>query len=115
MSLSLERYHALDVFHPEVVGCGLVLGCELFDHRSLGERHVVLVSRQNLVGVLLCRPLYHGEEARLHLFAVDDECPSEYLMAAMLRVYLRESEYLRVGQRSAELLFNLVEILHLLR
>ena len=64
--------------------------------------------------ILLCRLLDHVEERRLHLLAVDDEHTAEYLVAAVLRVDLREAENLRVGQRAAELFLNLVQILYFL-
>ena len=114
MSLSLERDNALDVLHLEIVACRLVLRCELLHNRTLCESHVVLVSRENLVGVLLSGLLDHSEKRRLHLLTVNDERTAENLVTAVLRVDLCETEDLRVGKWASELLLNLVEILNLL-
>ena len=46
--------------------------------------------------------LYQLEEGAFHLHSVDDEGAVEYLVAAVFRIDLGESEYLAVGQRSAE-------------
>ncbi len=114
MCLRLQRDNALHVFHLEVVRRRLVCRCELLHNRSLRERHVVLVCRENLVGVLLCRLLDHGEERTFHLLAVDDEHTAENLVAAVLRVDLCEAEHLRVGQRSAQLLLDFVQVFYFL-
>ena len=111
MCLGLERDHALYVLNLEEVACRLILGCKLLHDGSLSERHVVLVSRENLVRVLVGGLLDHLEERALHLLTVDDERAAEDLMTAVLRVDLCETKDLAVGQRTAYLLLHIVEIL----
>ena len=48
--------------------------------------------------MLLGRTLDQTEQRRGHRLAVDDELTVEYLVAAVLRVDLREAEHLAVGQ-----------------
>ena len=114
MGLGLQRDDTLDIFHAEVVAGRLVGRCELLDHRALCEGHIVLIGRQYLVRILQSGLLDHLEEARLHFLTVDDERTAEDFVAAVLRVDLCETEDLRVGQRPAVLLLNLVQVLHLL-
>ena len=64
--------------------------------------------------MLLRGLLDEAEEARFHLLSVDDEGSSEYLVAAMFRVDLGESEDFGVGQRPSVLLFYLVQVFYLL-
>ena len=113
MGLSLEGDHALDVLHLEEVARGLVGRGKLLDDRTLRESHIVLIGRENLVGVLLGGLLDHAEKRRLHLLAVDDELSAEDLVAAVLGVDLGKTEDLAVGERTAVLLLQLVEISHL--
>ena len=63
--------------------------------------------------ILLRRFLYHVEQARLHLLAVDDELATKYFVAAVLRVYLCETEDFAVCERSAQLLLHVVQIVNL--
>ena len=67
---------------------------KLLDDRPLREGHVVLVGRENLVGVLVGGLLDHIEKRRLHLLAVDDKLSAEDLVAAVLRVDLCKTENL---------------------
>ena len=115
MGLGLERDDALDRLHLEVVGGRLVFRCKLLDHRTLGKRHVVAVGRDDLARMLLGRLLDQREEARLALLAVNDKLTAEDLVAAVLRVDLREAEDLRVGERTPVLLLDLVQIFYLFR
>ncbi len=114
MGLGLQRDDALDVLHLEVVARRLVLRCELLHHGALGEGHIIFIGRQNLVGVLLRGLLDHLEEARLHLLAVDDECPAEDLVAAVLAVDLCEAEDLAVGEWAPVLALQPVQVFYLL-
>ena len=50
--LGLERDHRLDVLDGEIVGLVAALRSELLDRRALVEGHVILVGRNQLVGVL---------------------------------------------------------------
>ena len=104
--LRLHRNNALDILHLEPVGRRLIGGSKLFHHRTLCKRHIVLVGRQNLIGILLGCLLDHREERRFLLLAIDDECSAENLMTAVLRVDLGEAEDLRVGQRTTILLLQ---------
>ena len=56
--------------------------------------------------------LYHAEQARFFLLAVNDKLASENLVTAVLGVYLCKTEHLTVGKRSAELLLHAVQIFH---
>ena len=107
-----DTLHLLD--GEEVAGC-LVGRSKLLHDWSLCESHVVFICGQYLVRVLLRRFLNHGEERRFHFFSVDDECSSEYFVAAVLGVDLCKAEHLRVGQLSAQLLFYRVEIFDFFR
>ena len=65
---------------------------------------------------ILCGSLLdHGEEARFLLNAVDDEGATEDLMTTVLRVDLGETEDLTVGERSLQLLLDLMQVFNLLR
>ena len=55
----------------------------------------------------------YAETMPFHLHSVDDEGAVEYLVAAVFRIDLGEAEYLAVGQRSAELGGEVLEILDL--
>ena len=113
MRFSLQRNDRLDVLHLEIVARGVVFRCKLLHHRTLTERHVVLICRKNLVGILLRGLLDHLEERTLLLLAVDDEGAAENLVAAMLGVDLCKAEHFRVSQLSAQLTFHLVQVLNL--
>ena len=114
VGLGFQRDDALDGLHAEPVGRALVGRGKLLHHRSLGKGHVVLVGRENLSGMQLRGLLDHLEEARLALLAVDDKHATEDLVAAVLRVDLRETEDFRVGERASVLLLYLVEVFYLL-
>ena len=113
MSLGLQRNHALDILHLEEIACSLVGRSKLLDDRTLREGHVVLVGRENLVGVLVGGLLDHIEKRRLHLLAVDDKLSAEDLVAAVLRVDLCKAKDFAVGKRTSVLFLQLVEISHL--
>ena len=106
-----DTLHLLDVIE---VRSSVVGRRELLYLRTLAEGHIVLVCRQYLVWILLCCLLDHLEQRRLHFLAVDDEGTAEYLMAAVLRVYLCEAEELRVSQRTSQLLCHIVEVCYFL-
>ena len=89
----------------------MVLRRELFHDGALRESHIVLISRNNLVRMLLRGLLDELEQGRFHLLAVDDERAAENLVAAMLGIDLREAEHFRIGQFAAQLPFHLVQIL----
>ena len=115
MCLGLQRDDTLDIFYYKIVAGALVLRRKLFYNRTLCKCHIILIGRKNLVGVLLRGFLDHGEEARLHLFAVDDESTTEDLMTAVLRVDLGKTKDFRVSQGTTVLLLQSVQILNLLR
>ncbi len=115
MGLSLEGDDTLDRLYLEVICGRLILRSKLLDHRALGESNVIAVGRDDLARVLLCRFLDEREEARLTLFAVDDELTAEDLVAAVLRVDLCETEDLGVGEWTSVLLLYLVQIFNLFR
>ena len=84
MGLSLQRDNTLDIFHLEEIAGSLIGWSKLLDNRTLRESHVVLVSRENLVRILVGGLLDHVEERRLHLLTVDDKLAAENLVAAVL-------------------------------
>ena len=84
MGLSLQRDNTLDILHLEEITGSLIGWSKLLDNRTLRESHVVLVSRENLVRILVGGLLDHVEERRLHLLTVDDKLTAEDLVAAVL-------------------------------
>ena len=84
MGLSLQRDDTLDILHLEEIAGSLIGWSKLLDNRTLRESHVVLVSRENLVRILVGGLLDHVEERRLHLLTVDDKLAAEDLVAAVL-------------------------------
>ncbi|CCX63388.1 putative uncharacterized protein [Bacteroides sp. CAG:598] len=112
--LGLQGDDALDVLHLEVVGLGVVGGSELLDDWTFGKGHVVLVGRYDFVGVFLCGLLDHLEERGFLLHTVDDERTAEDFVAAMLGVDLGKAEHFGVGQRAAEVLLYLLQVVHFL-
>ena len=84
MSLCLQRDHTLDILHLEEIAGSLIGWSKLLDNRALRESHIVLVSRENLVRILVGGLLDHAEERRLHLLTVDDKLTAENLVAAVL-------------------------------
>ena len=115
MCLGLQRDDALNVFHAEKVAGALVGRGKLFHNRTLGKGDIIFVSRQYLVGILLRGLLNHGEERTLHLLTVNDKGASEDFVAAVFGINLCKTEYLGIGQRTAILLFYLVQVLYLFR
>ena len=113
MGLGLQRDDTLNVLDLEPVCRRLVLRSKLLDNGTLRKSHVVLIGRKNLVGIFLGRLFNHLEERRLHLLAVDDERAAEDLMPAVLRVDLCKAENLRVGQRTAILFLQSVQVFNL--
>ena len=114
MCLCLQRDYTLHFLHLIVVGLGMCGRCKELHLGTLAECHVVLVGRQDAVGVLLCGLLDHLEQAAFLLLAVNYEGPTEDLVAAVLTVDLCKAEHLRVGQGTAQLTFHLVQVLNFL-
>ena len=84
MGLSLQRDNTLDILHLEEIAGSLIGWSKLLDNRTLRESHVVLVSREDFVRILVGGLLDHVEERRLHLLTVDDKLAAEDLVAAVL-------------------------------
>ena len=63
MCLSLQRDDTLDILYLEPVASALVFRGKLLNDRTLCKSHVVLIGRENLVGVLLSGFLDHRKEA----------------------------------------------------
>ena len=114
MGLGLDRDNALEILNRKVIRHIVTLGCELLNNRTLQECAVVLVSRRNAIGVSLCCMLDQVEQRRRFLLAIDHERTAEDLVAAVLRIHLRETEHLAVGQRATHLLAYLFEVCDLL-
>ena len=114
MSFSLQRDDRLDVFRLEIVAGAMVLWCKLLYNRTLSKCHIILISRDNLIRILLRCLLNHLEQTALFLLAIDDESATEYLVAAMLGVNLCKAEHLRVSKLTSQLAFHLVQVFNLL-
>ena len=114
MRLGLDGDDALNVLDDEVVARRVVLRSKLLDDGALRKGYVVLVGRDNLVGVFLGRLLDHGEERRRHFLAVNDERTAENLVTAVLGVDLRKAEHFGVGQFAAQLLLDVVQVVDFL-
>ena len=112
--LGFEADDALYVAHLEPVARAVVRGGKLLYDRTLSERHIIFIGGDDVMGVLLSGFLYHLEEGRRFLLAVDDEGSAEYLVPAVLAVYLCEAEDLAVGELTAELCLHLPQVLYLL-
>ena len=113
MGLGLQRDDGLDLLFLEEAGLGGRSGVEEPELGTLDEGAVVLVCGDDAAGIDRRGLLYQLEEGAFHLHSVDDEGAVEYLVAAVFRIDLGESEYLAVGQRSAELGGEVLEILDL--
>ena len=87
---------------------------KLLDGRAVGKRHIVLVSREDMMGILLRGLLDHRKEAALHLLAVDDERASENLVPAMFAIDLRKAKHLAVCQLASELLLHALQVVDFL-
>ncbi len=111
--LRLDGDYALDVLHGKPVARGMVLRRKLLHHRTLGKGHIVLVCRYDVVRILFRRLLDKGEERGRHFLSVNDKRAAEYLVAAVLRVYLSEAEDLAVGELAPELVLHAVQIVDL--
>ena len=53
MRLCLQRDDTLDIFYLEPVAGALVFRCELLNDRTLCKSHIILIGRENLVGIFL--------------------------------------------------------------
>ena len=62
MCLGLKRYYGLYILDYEPIGCGVIGRSKLLYNRTLCECHVVLVGREDAVGVLLCGLLDKTEQ-----------------------------------------------------
>ena len=89
-------------------------GSKLFHHGALCKSHIVLVGREDTVGILLSGLLDHLEERALLLLAINDECASKDFMPAMLTIDLCESKHLAIGELSSQLLLHPMQIVYLL-
>ena len=64
----------------------MVFRCKLFHHRSLCKSHIVLVSRNDFMRILLCRFLNHLKQKKTPFPSVDNERAAKNLMTTMLGV-----------------------------
>ena len=92
----------------------MIFGSELFHDGTFGKSHIVLIGRNDTVGIFFRGTLNHLEERGLLLLAVDDERAAEDFVATVLGVDLGKAEHFAVGERTAELALHLMEILYLL-
>ena len=112
MGFGFQGDNTLDVFYLEEVGFGVVCRCKLLDNRTFGKGYVVFVGRYNLVRILLGGFLNHLEEGRFLFHSVDDKCTAEDFVAAVLGIDLCKAEYFGVGQRTSQVLFYFLEVIH---
>ena len=111
--LGFQRQHGRDGARDEEIRPVSRSGGELLYGRPGVKGHVVLVGRDKTVRVDGRRALDHCKEAMGLLNAVDDELASENLVAAVLRVDLRESEHFAVGQLAPQSVAQVVQVTHL--
>ena len=114
MGLGLDRNYALEILNRKVIRHIVTLGSKLLNNGTLQECAVILVCRGYAIGVGFGRMLDQVEQRRRFLLAIDHERTAEDLMTAVLRVNLRETEYLAIGQRATHLLAHLFEVCDLL-
>ena len=62
----------------------MVFRGELLNDRSLCKSYVILIGRENLVGILLSGFLDHRKERGFHFLTIDDEGATEDLVTAVL-------------------------------
>ena len=110
MCLGFQRDDGVDTLDLEIAGFELALGGELLHTGTKHKGHVVLVSRDQSVGIGLGGLLDEGKQGAAHLLSVDDESAVEDLVAAVLRVDLGETIHLTVGELASDLLGNALEI-----
>ena len=114
MGLGLDRDNALEILNRKVIRYIVTLGSKLLNNGTLQECAVVLVCRGYAIGVGFGRMFDQVEQRRGLLLAIDYERTTEDLMTAVLRVHLRETEDLAIGQRAPHLLAHLFEVCDLL-
>ena len=106
----LDRDDGFDVRNGILRGLVPALGGELFDGGPGEESDVVLVGRDDIVVLLLGGAFDQFEERKVFLLPVDDEFAVEDLVAAMFGVDLGKTEYLAVGERTAEFFGQAFEV-----
>ena len=114
MCFSLNADDALDVLYNEIVARGVVCWCKLLDNWTFGKSHVVLICRNNLMGVLLCRFLNHLEKRRWLFFAIDDEGAPEYLVAAVFGICLCEAKDFGIREFPPEAFLDAMQVVDFL-
>ena len=92
----------------------LGLRSKLISFWSLYECYVILISRCDSVWMLLGSFLDQLEKCFWLFFSIDDEGAIEDFMSTVLGVHLRKSEYLRVSQRTSQLLRYIFQIVDFL-
>ena len=102
--LGFKRDHCLQILDFEIVGTVGVDGIELVDGWTFEESHIVLIGGNKSVGVLLRGLLNKFEQRQRFLLAVDNEGAIENLVAAVLRIHLRETEHFTIGEGTAQFL-----------
>ena len=90
----------------------MILRSELLDNRSFSKSDIILIGRNDVMGVLVSRFLYHLEQGRLFFFAIDDKGSAKYLVSAMLTIDLSEAKDLAVSEFPAELTFHLMQVFY---
>ena len=115
MSLGFKADNTLYVTHFEVITRAVVLGSKLFDDRSFSKRHIIFIGRNDMMGILVSRFLYHLEEGRLFLLAIDDKCAAKYLVPAVFTIDLSKAKDLTISEFPTELTFHLMQVFYLFR
>ena len=114
MGFGLQRDDTLNILHLEIIAGALVCWRELLHNRTLCECHIIFIGRENHAWILGSCLLDHRKQRAFHLLAVDDKGATENLMAAVLRIDLCKTEYLGIGQRTAVLFLNLMQVVNFL-
>ena len=112
MRLGFEADNALYVTHFEVIARAVVLRSELLDDWSLSKRHIIFIGRNDVMGILLSRFLYHLEERRRFFLAIYDKCSAKDLVPAVFTINLSEAKDLAISKFPAKLSFHLMQVFY---
>ena len=86
--------------------------CKLFHYRAFCKGNVVFIGGDYFIRIFLCGLFYHLEEGRFLFHTVDDKRAAEDFVTAVFRIDLCKTEYFRIGQFTAQVVFYLFQIVH---
>ena len=103
MCFRLKRKYRFERLYLIKVRLIRTLRSKLFYGSSLDKSHVVLIGRNDPIGVRLGGLFNELKEGRRLLYPINNKSPIEYLMAAVFGIDLREAKDLRVGKMTPQL------------